>query len=199
MASTGARVSVSGMAVLTGLAGSVLLWSGLKNQSIEETLRRAIRGQEIGSLPSLFGKSAPLGPTPAPTGPTPAGGTEFGRAVAATAAGYVGVPYRWGGETPDGWDCSGFVTWVLHKVHGIDLPNDNHTVAAQFYVWRGARTVPRSSCSPGDLVCWPTHIGIALSRDEMVNAPRPGTVTRRDKIWGVPAPTIRRPLAYGGT
>lgn len=198
MPSTGARVTVSGLAVTAGVAGSVLLWSGLRNQSIEETLRRAIRGQEIPTAPSLFGKSAPLGPTPAPTGPTPAGGTEFGRAVAATAASYVGVRYVFGGETPDGWDCSGFVTWVLHRIHGVDLPNDHHTVAAQFYVWRGARTVPRSSCAPGDLVCWPTHIGIALSRDELVHAPGLGQKTRRQKIWGVPAPTIRRPLAYGG-
>jgi peptidoglycan DL-endopeptidase CwlO len=197
MASTGARPTINGLAILAGIAGSVLLWSGLRNRSIEETLRRAIRGQTIDTAPSQFGRSAPLGPSADPGGPTPAGGTEFGRAVASTAAGYVGVPYIWGGETPDGWDCSGFVTWVLHKVHGIDLPNDNHTVAAQFYVWRGARTVPRSSCAPGDLVCWPTHIGIALSRDELVHAPGLFQSTRRQKIWA--GATIRRPVAYGGT
>ncbi len=149
------------------------------------------------ALPSQFGiGSAPRGPSVAPSGPTPAGGTEFGRSVASTALSYVGVPYVWGGETPEGWDCSGFVTWVLHKVHGVDLPNDHHTVAAQFYVWRGARTVARSSCAPGDLVCWPTHIGIAISGSELVHAPGLFQKTRRQKIWA--GAVIRRPMAYRG-
>jgi len=197
MASTGARVTVSGLAVLTGVAGSVLLTSGLKNQSIETTIRRMIRGQTVDKAASLFGTGArmPLGPAGAPTGPTPPGGTSFGMAVAATAKSFVGVPYVFGGETPDGWDCSGFVTYVLHHIHGIDLPNDNHTVAAQFYVWRGARTILRSQCSPGDLVTWPTHIGIALSRDTLVHAPGLLQKTRTQGIWA--GATIRRPMAYG--
>lgn len=196
MPSTGARVTVSGLAVLTGLAGSVLVVSGLKNRSIEETLRRMIRGQALDQGPSLFGTGAqlPLGPSVAPTGPTPAGGSSFGQAVANTALSYVGVPYQWGGETPDGWDCSGFVSWVLHQVHGIDLPDDEHTTAAGFYVWRGARTVLRGQCSPGDLVCWPTHIGIAISRNELVHAPGLGQRTRRQGIWV--GAVIRRPMAY---
>lgn len=191
-------MSVSGLAVLTGVAGSVLIWSGIKNQSVEETLRKLIRGQSVQKGPSLFGSGArlPLRPAEAgPGGPAPAGGTSFGLAVASTAKSYVGVPYVFGGETPDGWDCSGFVTWVLHRVHGVDLPNNNHTVASQFYVWGGAKTILRSQCSPGDLVCWPTHIGIAISRDRLVHAPGLFQKTREQGIWA--GAVIRRPYAYG--
>src|SRR6185503_16460998 len=181
MPSTGARVTVSGTAVLTGVAGSVLLWSGIKNQSVAETVRKMIRAQPVEKVPSLFGQGArlPLGPAEAiRPGATPPVGTSFGLAVAATARSYIGVPYVFGGETPDGWDCSGFVTWVLHTVHGIGLPDNVHTTAAKFYIWGGARTLTRSQCSPGDLVCWPTHIGIAVSRDRLVHAPGLFTKTR---------------------
>lgn len=192
------RASISGLAVMMEVAGSILLWSGIKNRSVEETLRALLRGQPVESGPSQYqpGMAGPPGSAPSGAGgPTPPGGTEFGRHVANTALAYLGVPYVWGGETPDGWDCSGLVTYILHTVHGISLPDNNHTVAVQFYVWRGARTVLRSQCSPGDLVCWPTHIGIATSRDELVHAPGLGQKTRRQKIWA--GAVIRRPLDYG--
>ena len=34
---------------------------------------------------------------------------------------YLGVPYVWGGKTPNGWDCSGFVGWVYKEAWGIDV------------------------------------------------------------------------------
>lgn len=187
------RASVSGLAVVGAVAGSVILWSGIKNRSVEETLRLLIQGQPVESGPSQYRPGTGSGPSGTP-GPTPPGGTEFGRHVAQTALSYLGVPYVWGGETPDGWDCSGLVTYILHTVHGIELPNNNHTVAAQFYVWQGARTILRSECGPGDLVCWPTHIGIAISRDELVHAPGLFQKTRRQSIWA--GAVIRRPVAY---
>ena len=38
------------------------------------------------------------------------------------ARSFVGTPYVWGGSTPDGFDCSGFVQYVYKKAFGIDLP-----------------------------------------------------------------------------
>lgn len=180
--------------------GSVLVLSGLRNASIVDTLRAFLRAQPLPSGPSQV-RRVPSTPT---TGTGSAGGfdpthrgTAAGQKVAATAMSYVGkVPYKWAGETPSGWDCSGFVTYVLTR-HGIKLPSNHHTTAAGFYTWGGARTIPRSEAAPGDLVCWPTHIGIATGRNTMVNAARPGTITREEKIWGTPAPAIRRPKAYG--
>ncbi len=185
---------VSGLAVAAGIGGGIILLSAYKNATILDTLRAVLRNDKIVSRgPGLSGIT-----TSGITGSGQAGpGSSTGAAVAATAASWVGkVPYRWGGEDPSGWDCSGFVTYVLHTQNGIDLPSNVHTTAAGFLIWGGATTVPRSECSPGDLVCWASHIGIAVSSSEMINAPTFGHMTERARIWSVPVPTIRRPKAY---
>lgn len=185
---------VNGVAVAMIVAGDVLVLSGLKNATLSDTLRALIKGDPVPSGASLLpsGSGGVLGGVAAGAG----SGAKTGAAVAATAESYIGVPYVWAGETPSGWDCSGFVTYVLHTRHGIELPSNFHTVAAQFYVWTGAVTVARAECQAGDLVCWPGHIGIAVSNTEMVHAPGLGQKTRRQRIWSIPAPSIRRPKAY---
>jgi len=50
------------------------------------------------------------------------------RAAVATGSEYVGVPYVWGGTTPDGFDCSGFVQFVYRK-HGVALPRTSRQMA----------------------------------------------------------------------
>lgn len=184
----------SGVALALGIAGAVLVVSATRNKSVSDTLRALIRGEPLTPVPGMqtFGENAG------------GQGSATGAAVAASAASYVGkVPYRWASQTPDGWDCSGFVTWVLHHDHGIELPSNVHTTAIVFYAWPGAVTLPRAQCQPGDLVCWPTHIGIAVDANNMANAAHLGTLTRIEPIWKTPAPTIRRPKAYlepiGGT
>ena len=188
-----ARGGVSGVALGVAFAGAVIAWSGLRGVSIAQQLRDVLRGQP-GTLSNGGGV---FGSTVGGVVARPAArmaGTPKGNQ---SALSHRGVPYRWGGATPAGWDCSGLVTWILHREFGIDLPSNAHTIAAQFLVWSGARTIPRSACAPGDLVCWASHIGIATSADDMVDAPTFGLLTRQEKIWSVPAPTIRRPLAYG--
>src|SRR2546423_1122156 len=43
-------------------------------------------------------------------------------AVTAEALKHQGVPYVWGGASPAGWDCSGFVQWVFRTAAGVELP-----------------------------------------------------------------------------
>lgn len=180
---------ISGLAIAAGGAGFVLLLSAYKNRSITDTLRAVLRNEKLAPSSGLAGTEVQA--------ITAGSGTATGAAVAATAQSYVGkVRYRWAGADPTGWDCSGFVTWVLHHDHGIDLPSNTHTVAAVFYAWPGATDVPRSDCQPGDLVCWVSHIGIAISKDQMVHAPTAGQLTQVSNIWSVPKPVIRRPKAY---
>lgn len=198
------RQYISGTAVALSAAGFVFMAAGLKNATVADTIRALVRGEKIPSKPSDVeaarkAVAAGLVDPASQSGAGGPGGTELGSRVATMAESYVGVvPYLWAGEDPvNGWDCSGYVTWVLHHDAGIELPSNVHTVAVQFLVWSGARTIPRGQCSAGDLVCWATHIGIALDKDRMANAEKPGTITKISNIWSVPAPTIRRPLAYG--
>lgn len=186
---------ISGLVIIGAFVGMALIVSGLKNAPVAEVVRAMLQGRPPESGPSqLPGRVGGSGSFGIASGVSAPGGSATGSAVAAQALRYVGVPYRFGYHTPAAWDCSGFVTWVLHHDFGIDLPNNTHTVTGQFMVWSGAVTVPRNQCAAGDLVCWWGHIGIATGRDTMVNAPGIGIRTREQSI-GFGA-VIRRPLAY---
>lgn len=190
---------VPGLAVTSIVAGGVLMLSGLRGGTVADTLRALVKGDY--PLPEGKPLTASAGLGAAKIGQTAGGnaaGTAMGAKVAQDAQGYVGVPYVWAGETPQGWDCSGFVTWVLHHDNGIDLPSSVHTTAIVFYGWPGATTIPRSQCAAGDLLCWGSHVAIAISGTHMVHAPGVGKKTQVSRIWALPAPTVRRPKAYGG-
>jgi len=68
-----------------------------------------------------------------------------GSDLVASARAQVGAPYAWGGTSPSGFDCSGFVGFVL-AAHGIQPPR----TSAQLQSW--ARSVSRANLQPGDLV-----------------------------------------------
>ncbi len=88
--------------------------------------------------------------------------------IAATAAKYVGVPYVWGGNTPSGWDCSGFVKYVYAK-HGINIARGTAAIRAS------GQFVRTSSPKPGDLVFQNGggHVGIYLGGGKMIGAQNP--------------------------
>lgn len=198
---------ISGLAVGAATVGAFFVYMGVKNVSVLDGMRSILGGQLPAGTP----------PTPTPLPPQLAllngaadtaanaalglagsvGGAVNGNAgIATDAVKYVGVPYKWGGATPAGWDCSGFVTWVLHHDLGLNLPSNTHTTAATFLGWKGAQTIPRNQCAAGDLCCWAGHIGIATDANNMVNAPGTGIPTRVQPIFsGV---TIRRVLAQSG-
>lgn len=99
--------------------------------------------------------------------------------IMSIAARYVGVPYRWGGTTPRGFDCSGYVQYVF-KQAGISLPRTSGAQA------KAGRRIPASQARPGDLVWKPKHIGIYAGNGMMYDAPRSGKSIVKRKIWFKP-------------
>lgn len=82
----------------------------------------------------------------------------------------VGVPYRWGGTSPDsGFDCSGLVRWAYGRV-GIELPHSSYALYGE------GRRVPERRMAPGDVLFFEGlgHVGLYLGRGRMVHAPQTG-------------------------
>ncbi len=95
-----------------------------------------------------------------------------GRALAATAKGQLGRPYKYGGKSPrEGFDCSGLAWWT-HKRHGISIPRTSAKQAK-----KGAK-VPTRKMAAGDLVFFttyrrgPSHVGIYTGRGTFIHSPK---------------------------
>ncbi|NUT32567.1 MAG: hypothetical protein HOV79_05770 [Hamadaea sp.] len=94
----------------------------------------------------------------------------------------LGKAYRWAGEGPDGYDCSGLVL-AAYKLIGKELP---HNSARQFDV---ARKIKRADLTPGDLIFFYRdlhHVGIYVGGDRMIHAPNAGERIRIDLIDALP-------------
>jgi peptidoglycan DL-endopeptidase CwlO len=101
--------------------------------------------------------------------------------IVGIAKSLFGVPYVYGGRTPNGFDCSGFTSYVYRQA-GITIPR---TASAQ-----KAAATPVSSPRPGDLVFfgYPVyHVGIYVSPGTMIDAQRPGTTIGYHSIWTKPS------------
>ena len=124
-------------------------------------------------------RRAPTPPVPvAATEPEPADSEALGSRVAALARGFIGRPYRYGGETPAGFDCSGLVFYVYRSL-GVAVPR---TAAEQR---ASARRIPEEALKPGDLVFFYTpedHVGIYLGGGEFVHAPASGRRVERARL-----------------
>ncbi|GAA2119536.1 hypothetical protein GCM10009759_67670 [Kitasatospora saccharophila] len=110
-----------------------------------------------------------------------AGGSE---AALAFARSVIGLPYIWGGEGPQGYDCSG-LTMMAWRRGGKQL---THFAADQY---AESTPVGYAQLRPGDLVFWTKtgraadiyHVAIYLGDDQMIEAPRPGTAIKQASLW----------------
>lgn len=104
------------------------------------------------------------------------------RKVLATGYRYRGVPYRYGGSSPSGFDCSGFTSYVVRHALGKNIPR---TASAQR---RALSYVSRGNARAGDLVFFSRggrvyHVGIYAGNGNVLHSPRPGRRVGVQKIW----------------
>lgn len=92
---------------------------------------------------------------------------ELRAGLVATALRFLGVPYRWGGTSSFGIDCSGFVQ-LLYRLHGLYLPRD----ANQQAKYERMKPISRDELVPGDLLFFNDygHVGMAISHHEFIHA-----------------------------
>ena len=96
-----------------------------------------------------------------------------------TAIGFLGVPYRRGGNTAEsGFDCSGFVRAMYQQSVGLLLPRKAEQQAA------ATEKIDRADLQPGDLVFFNTmrrafsHVGIYVGEGKFIHSPKPGSEVR---------------------
>ena len=97
---------------------------------------------------------------------------QNGNQVVREARKYLGVPYVWGGSTPQGFDCSGLVQYVYAHC-GKQLPR---VTTQQEHC---GRKIPLNQAQPGDLYFWgfpgqTHHVAIACGNGRFIQAPAPG-------------------------
>jgi cell wall-associated NlpC family hydrolase len=111
-----------------------------------------------------------------------------GQQIADVALAYLGYPYVWAGNTPAGFDCSGFTQYVVLTTLGIDI---GHAVEGQP---AAGAWIDYGAWLPGDLIFFQntyragiSHVGIYLGEGRFVHAPRPGAYVRveslRTRYW----------------
>lgn len=105
------------------------------------------------------------------------------RGLASTAVTFIGINYRYGGNSPDqGFDCSGLVRYAAEKSLGLKLPRRSADMA------RLGVSIKRDDLKRGDLVFFNTlgrrfsHVGIYLGDGKFVHAPSTGSKVRVESI-----------------
>lgn len=127
---------------------------------------------------------------------------EAASSLVVAAMGFLGVPYRYGGNSAEGGlDCSGFVRVVFEQSVGRILPRRAADQAA------ATQSIERRELRPGDLVFFNTmrrafsHVGIYVGEGRFIHAPRPGAQVRvedmRTAYWNARFNGARRVLNEG--
>jgi cell wall-associated NlpC family hydrolase len=117
--------------------------------------------------------------------------------LVSTAIGFLGIPYRRGGNSVEtGFDCSGFVRAIYKETIGLVLPRSADQQA------NATQTIDKSELKPGDLVFFNTmkrtfsHVGIYLGEGKFIHSPRSGSTVRiedmRIPYWNVRFDGARR-------
>ncbi|WP_144701824.1 C40 family peptidase [Fictibacillus phosphorivorans] len=94
--------------------------------------------------------------------------TESNSSIVEVAKKYEGTPYQWGGESPDGFDCSGYLKYIFDEAENVELPRTVDDIYAE-----GTKV---DSPEVGDIVFFdlegdgPSHAGVYIGNDQFVHA-----------------------------
>ncbi|MQR97100.1 C40 family peptidase [Fictibacillus phosphorivorans] len=94
--------------------------------------------------------------------------TESNASIVEVAKKYEGTPYKWGGESPDGFDCSGYLQYIFDEAENVELPRTVDDIYA-----KGTKV---DSPAVGDIVFFnlegdgPSHAGVYIGNDQFVHA-----------------------------
>lgn len=140
------------------------------------------------NYPKFFRLGKSLGVTPSADAlqnvdnGTISGGNITGQTVVNTAKKYLGVPYVWGGTTPSGFDCSGFVYYVYNS---LGYPLSRMIVGMN----QTGTYVPRDELQPGDIIIFAntyttglSHVGIYVGDGKFIHSPNSRSVVRIDDL-----------------
>ena len=109
------------------------------------------------------------------------GGSDTGKRVVAISEQMLGSPYSYGGDAPEGFDCSGLVRYVYRQV-GIEVPHSSQMLYQQ------SIKIPINKLQPGDLLFFKidlktiSHVGIFTEGLNFIHAPSNGKKVKNSRL-----------------
>ena len=158
---------------IKGQIASMRAAEAAQQRQLAAAARSRLAGGVQAPVPDGVGISAST-----PEGSTVAPPNVHG-SVVGIAMRYLGVPYVWGGSTPRGFDCSGFVAYVFAQI-GVSLPHSSYAMFGM------GTPVSIGELQPGDLVFFTgaSHMGIYIGGGQFIHSPHTGDVVKISSLSG---------------
>lgn len=147
-------------------------WGGIESLDVPQTESQAEKDQKAQAQAEAEAQAASRSSERAAISVPTAPASATGQALANYALQFQGYPYVAGGNTPSGWDCSGFVQWVFAQF-GVSLP---HYSGAQMSVGTAVGSI--AEAAPGDIIVNAQHAAIYIGNGMVINALNPAQGTQ---------------------